>query len=61
MSALAIYKIFALSMLLICFALYWPLRAASLRVRKEIEELAAQDAAESQAAFTAARTEDVPR
>lgn len=60
MSALAIYKIFALSMLLICFALYWPLRAASARVRKEIEELAAHDASESQAARTAARTEDVP-
>lgn len=44
MSTLTIYKIIALSMLFVCFALYWPLRAASGRVKKEIDELDAQDA-----------------
>ena len=43
MSALTIYNIFALAMILICFAVYWPLRAASARVKREIEELTAED------------------
>lgn len=44
MFALTIYKIIALSMLFVCIALYWPLRAASARVKREIDQLAAQDA-----------------
>lgn len=61
MSALTVYKIFAYSMILILFALYWPLRAASARVKKEIDKLNAENDADSQGGCVIAGTEDLPR
>lgn len=60
MSALTVYKIFAYSLILILFALYWPLRAASARVKKEIEKLNAENDADAQAGCAIGRTEDSP-
>lgn len=46
MSALTIYKIFAVAMGLGLFALYWLLRSASARVKKEIQDLTSEDDAD---------------
>lgn len=61
MSALTVYKIFTYSMILILFALYWPLRAASARVRKEIDQLKAENDADSRVGCGVAGIEDIPR
>lgn len=61
MSALTIYKIFVFSMILILVAVYWPLRAASARVKKEIEKLNAENDADLRTGCAVARAEDVPR
>lgn len=55
MSALTIYKIFAVAMGLGLFALYWLLRSASARVKKEIQDLTSEDDADSHVGVETAR------
>lgn len=42
LSFLIAYRMFAVALLLFCVVLLWPLGAASRRVKREIEDLAAQ-------------------